>query len=67
MSLVKTKLKAAREALGKKQYAAAKDAAEQALAFDPVNYNACVNGGLAVVEIKKSGSETCSLASRCWS
>jgi superkiller protein 3 len=42
MSLVKAKLKAAREALGKKQYAAAKDAAEQALAFDPSNYNAWV-------------------------
>ncbi|KAJ6593707.1 TPR-like protein [Mycena capillaripes] len=51
MSLVKAKLKAAREALGKKQYAAAKDAAEQALAFDPVNYNANVFLGLSLLEL----------------
>ncbi|KAJ7782973.1 TPR-like protein [Mycena metata] len=51
MSLVKAKLKAAREALGKKQYAAAKDAAEQALAFDPANYNANVFIGLALLEL----------------
>ncbi|KAJ6558576.1 superkiller protein 3 [Mycena vulgaris] len=51
MSLVKAKLKLAREALGKKQYAAAKDAAEQALAFDPANYNANVFIGLALLEL----------------
>ncbi|KAJ7124904.1 superkiller protein 3 [Mycena epipterygia] len=51
MSLVKAKLKSAREALGKKQYAAAKDAAEQALAFDPANYNANVFLGLALLEL----------------
>ncbi|KAJ7668399.1 TPR-like protein [Mycena polygramma] len=51
MSLVKAKLKAAREALGKKQYAAAKDAAEQALTFDPANYNANVFIGLALLEL----------------
>ncbi|KAJ7502768.1 TPR-like protein [Mycena galericulata] len=51
MSLVKAKLKAAREALGKKQYAVAKDAAEQALAFDPTNYNANVFVGLALLEL----------------
>ncbi|KAJ7497133.1 TPR-like protein [Mycena latifolia] len=51
MSLVKAKLKLAREALGKKQYAAAKDAAEQALAFDPTNYNANVFVGLALLEL----------------
>ncbi|KAJ7755694.1 superkiller protein 3 [Mycena maculata] len=51
MSLVKAKLKAAREALGKKQYAAAKDAAEQALAFDPTNYNANVFVGVALLEL----------------
>ncbi|KAF8170200.1 superkiller protein 3 SKI3 [Mycena galopus ATCC 62051] len=51
MSLVKAKLKAAREALSKKQYAAAKDAAEQALAFDPGNYNANVFIGLALLEL----------------
>ncbi|KAJ7188466.1 TPR-like protein [Mycena filopes] len=51
MSLVKAKLKAAREALGKRQYAAAKDAAEQALAFDPANYNANVFIGLALLEL----------------
>lgn len=51
MSLVKAKLKLAREALGKKQYAAAKDAAEQALAFDPTNYNANVFVGLSLLEL----------------
>ncbi|KAJ7675089.1 superkiller protein 3 SKI3 [Mycena rosella] len=51
MSLVKAKLKLAREALSKKQYAAAKDAAEQALAFDPANYNANVFIGLALLEL----------------
>ncbi|KAJ7251764.1 TPR-like protein [Mycena haematopus] len=55
MSLVKAKLKAARDALGKKQYAAAKDAAEQALAFDPGNYNANVFIGLALLELGDFG------------
>ncbi|KAJ6607768.1 superkiller protein 3 SKI3 [Mycena sp. CBHHK59/15] len=55
MSLVKTKLKAAREALGKKQYEAAKGAAEQALAFDPATImRVCTINvflGLALLEL----------------
>lgn len=39
-AIVKTKLKAARDALGKKDYASARDAATQVLDFDPQNYNA---------------------------
>nr|GAT57676.1 antiviral protein [Mycena chlorophos] len=51
MSLVKSKLKTAREYLAKKQYGPAKDAVEQALAFDPTNYNANVFLGLALLEL----------------
>ncbi len=40
MSLVKVKLKAAREALGKKDYPNARDAAAQVLEYEPDNYNA---------------------------
>jgi hypothetical protein len=41
-ALVKAKLKAARDAIGKKDYAAAQVAALQALDFESDNYNACV-------------------------
>ena len=41
-SFVKTKLKAARDALGKRQYEAARDAAAQVLDYEPDNYNAWV-------------------------
>jgi superkiller protein 3 len=41
-TLVKNKLKAARDALGKKDWAAAQTAAQQALDFEADNYNACV-------------------------
>ena len=41
-SLVKTKLKGARDALGKKEYEAARGAATQVLDYEPENYNACV-------------------------
>ena len=41
-SLIKGKLKAAREALGKKDYETAKNASSQILDFEPDNYNACV-------------------------
>jgi superkiller protein 3 len=41
-SFAKTKLKAARDALGKKQHEAARDAASQVLDYEPENYNACV-------------------------
>lgn len=40
MSLVKSKLKSAREALSKKDYAAAKVSALKALDYEPENYNA---------------------------
>lgn len=42
MSLVKTKLKQARESLGKQDYGKARDAAAQALDYEPENYNAYV-------------------------
>ena len=40
-SFAKTKLKTARDALGKKQYEPARDAALQVLDYEPDNYNAC--------------------------
>jgi len=39
-AFVKNKLKAARDFLSKKDYAAAKDAVENVLSFEPDNYNA---------------------------
>lgn len=42
MSFVKTRLKGARDALSKKQYEAAREAATQVLEYEPENYNACV-------------------------
>ncbi|KAF5372987.1 hypothetical protein D9758_001789 [Tetrapyrgos nigripes] len=51
MSIVKTKLKSARDHLGKKNYDAAKDAALQVLDFEPDNYNANVFLGLASLEL----------------
>lgn len=42
MSFVKSKLKAAREALGKKDYEAAQNAALQVLDYETDNYNAFV-------------------------
>jgi hypothetical protein len=42
-SFAKTKLKTARDALGKKQYEPARDAALQVLDYEPDNYNACVS------------------------
>ncbi len=41
-SFVKGKLKGARDALGKKEYVKARDAATDALSYEPDNYNACV-------------------------
>lgn len=41
-SFVKNKLKGARDALGKKEYEAARGAASQVLEYEPENYNACV-------------------------
>ncbi|KIJ67566.1 hypothetical protein HYDPIDRAFT_174010 [Hydnomerulius pinastri MD-312] len=50
-SFAKTQLKAARDALGKKQYEAARDAASQVLDYEPDNYNAHVFLGLALLEL----------------
>ncbi|KIK67005.1 hypothetical protein GYMLUDRAFT_37036 [Collybiopsis luxurians FD-317 M1] len=50
-SIVKTKLKSARDLLGKKNYIGAKDAALQVLDFEPENYNANVFLGLASLEL----------------
>ncbi|KAK7466875.1 Superkiller protein 3 [Stygiomarasmius scandens] len=51
MSIVKTKLKNARDYLGKKKYDSAKDAALQVLDYEPDNYNANVFLGLASLEL----------------
>ncbi|KAF8557962.1 superkiller protein 3 [Imleria badia] len=50
-SFAKTKLKSARDALGKKQYEAARDSALQVLDYEPDNYNAHVFLGLALLEL----------------
>ncbi|GJE96722.1 TPR-like protein [Phanerochaete sordida] len=50
-AIVKTKLKAAREALAKKDYEKAKSAASDALDYEPDNYNATVFLGLALLEL----------------
>lgn len=44
-ALVKVKLKAARDAIGKKDWDAAENAASQALDFEPDNYNASAASG----------------------
>lgn len=41
-AFVKSKLKSARDAITKKEFAAARDAATQVLDYEPANYNACV-------------------------
>lgn len=41
-SFIKSKLKAARESLGKKDYKAAEEAASHVLEYEPANYNAFV-------------------------
>ncbi|KAH0827587.1 superkiller protein 3 [Lanmaoa asiatica] len=50
-SFVKTKLKTARDALGKKQYEVARDAVLQVLDYEPDSYNAHVFLGLALLEL----------------
>jgi superkiller protein 3 len=42
-AFVKSKLKAARDSLQKKDYQAAHDASAQVLDYEPSNYNACVH------------------------
>ncbi|KAK7692824.1 hypothetical protein QCA50_004459 [Cerrena zonata] len=50
-AFVKTKIKAAREAITKKDYTAARDAATKVLEFEPDNYNANVFLGLSLLEL----------------
>lgn len=51
MSHVKTKLKQARDAIGKKDFSKARDAALQVLEYEPDNYNANVFLALAHLEL----------------
>ncbi|KAG6862290.1 hypothetical protein C0995_015987 [Termitomyces sp. Mi166 len=51
MSFVKSKLKAARDALGKKDYEAARSAASQVLDYETDNYNATVFLALSLLEL----------------
>ncbi|KAK0440394.1 TPR-like protein [Desarmillaria tabescens] len=51
MSFAKVKLKAARDFIAKKDFAAARDSAEKVLEFEPDNYNATVFLGLAYLEL----------------
>ncbi|KAG7088368.1 hypothetical protein E1B28_012371 [Marasmius oreades] len=53
MSIVKTKLKDALEAIGKKDYITAKKAVLQVLDYEPDNYNANVFLGLASLELEE--------------
>lgn len=41
-AFIKTKLKAAKEAIVRKDYTTARDAATNVMEYDPENYNACV-------------------------
>ncbi|KAG1851683.1 superkiller protein 3 [Suillus subluteus] len=50
-SFAKSKLKAARDAIGKKQYEQARQAAAQVLEYEPDNYTAHVFLGLALLEL----------------
>lgn len=52
MSFARTKLKAARDSIAKKDFVAARDSAEKVLEFEPDNYNATVFLGLALLELK---------------
>ncbi|KAF8513017.1 TPR-like protein [Hysterangium stoloniferum] len=57
-SFIKSKLKAARDAIGKKDYKGAEAAATQVLEYEPSNYNATVFLALAYLEL---GDQTKSL------
>jgi len=52
-SFAKSKLKAARDAIGKKKYEQAREAAEQVLDHEPDNYTAHVFLGLALLELSQ--------------
>lgn len=51
-AIVKTKLKGARDAIAKKDYEKARDAAQQVLEYDPDNYFANVFLGVAYRNLK---------------
>lgn len=53
-SIVKNKLKAAREAIAKKDYEAARNNASMVLEFEPDNYNATVFLALALLELGRT-------------
>ncbi|KAK0232722.1 TPR-like protein [Armillaria fumosa] len=55
MSFARTKLKAARDSIAKKDFVAARDSAEKVLEFEPDNYNATVFLGLALLELEDFG------------
>ncbi|KAL5507335.1 SKI3 [Sanghuangporus vaninii] len=52
-TFVKSKLKSARELIGKKDFTKARDAAEEVLSYEPDNYNANVFLGLALLELQQ--------------
>ncbi|TDL26128.1 TPR-like protein [Rickenella mellea] len=59
-TLIKTKLKRARDCIGRKDYAAARDAAADVLSYEPENYNANVFLGLCLLELGQyDQSEQC--------
>ncbi len=53
-SFIKSKLKKARDAIGRKEYEAAKDAANEVLSYEPDNYNAYVIQDLLRVRMSQS-------------
>lgn len=53
-AIVKTKLKAAREAFTQKDYERAQQASAEVLEYEPDNYNANVFLGLALLNLKKT-------------
>lgn len=67
-AIVKTKLKAARDALTKKDYEKAQIAASDVLDYDPDNYNAYVRSVCHPALNAEAGSiGLSSSAWRCWS
>lgn len=56
MSLVKTKLKATRDAISKKDFISARDSALTILDYESDNYNACANINCQTVTVFESHS-----------
>jgi len=55
-AFVKSKLKAARDAINKKDFNTALSAAREVLSFEPNNYNACVDRLRALSRLRSSHS-----------